>query len=90
MRIMAVCGSGLGSSFMVEMNIKKVLKKLNIEAEVEHSDLSSATPGAADLFVMARDIAESANVPPDRLVVLKSIIDMTELETKLKEYFSSH
>lgn len=39
MKIMAICGSGLGSSFMVEMNIKKVLKKLEIEAEVEHSDL---------------------------------------------------
>lgn len=39
MKIMAICGSGLGSSFMVEMNIKKVLKKLNIDAEVEHSDL---------------------------------------------------
>ncbi|EAW5045253.1 PTS mannitol transporter subunit IIB, partial [Salmonella enterica] len=25
MKIMAICGSGLGSSFMVEMNIKKVL-----------------------------------------------------------------
>lgn len=49
----------LGSSFMVEMNIKKVLKKLEIDAEVEHSDLSSATPGAADLFVMAKDIAAS-------------------------------
>ncbi|EEV7659734.1 PTS mannitol transporter subunit IIB, partial [Escherichia coli] len=29
MKIMAICGSGLGSSFMVEMNIKKVLKKGN-------------------------------------------------------------
>jgi len=90
MKIMAICGSGLGSSFMVEMNIKKVLKKLNIEAEVEHSDLSSATPGAADLFVMAQDIASSASVPAENLVVLKSIIDMAELETKLKEYFASH
>lgn len=90
MKIMAICGSGLGSSFMVEMNIKKVLKKLNIDAEVEHSDLSSATPGAADLFVMAQDIASSASVPAENLVVLKSIIDMAELETKLKEYFASH
>lgn len=55
MKIMAICGSGLGSSFMVEMNIKKCLK-LDIEAEVEHSDLSSATPGAADLFVMAKTL----------------------------------
>ena len=38
MKIMAVCGAGLGSSFMMEMNIKKVLKKINITAEVDHSD----------------------------------------------------
>lgn len=89
MKIMAICGSGLGSSFMVEMNIKKVLKKLNIEAEVEHSDLSSATPGAADLFVMAKDIASSASVPDNQLVVINNIIDINELETKLSAYFSA-
>lgn len=45
MKIMAICGSGLGSSFMVEMNIKKVLKKLNIDAEVEHSIFHRPRPG---------------------------------------------
>lgn len=84
MKIMAICGSGLGSSFMVEMNIKKVLKKLDIEAEVEHSDLSSATPGAADLFVMAKDIAASASVPESQLVVITNIIDINELEAQLR------
>ncbi len=29
MKIMAICGSGLGSSFMVEMNIKKVVMTPN-------------------------------------------------------------
>ncbi|MBS1207284.1 MAG: mannitol transporter subunit [Proteobacteria bacterium] len=89
MKIMAICGSGLGSSFMVEMNIKKVLKKLNIEAEVEHSDLSSATPGAADVFVMAKDIAASASVPKNQLVVLSNIIDINELEAKISAFFAS-
>lgn len=89
MKIMAICGSGLGSSFMVEMNIKKVLKKLNIEAEVEHSDLSSATPGAADVFVMAKDIAASASVPENQLVVLNNIIDINELEAKISAFFAS-
>lgn len=88
MKIMAVCGSGLGSSFMVEMNIKKVLKKLDVEAEVEHSDLASAVPGVADLFVMGKDIAMSSNVPSDKLIILDNIISMTELETKLASYFS--
>ena len=87
MRIMAVCGSGLGSSFLVEMNIKKVLAKIGVEAEVEHSDLSSATPGAADLFVMGKDIAESARMPEDKVIVLNNIVDMVELEYKLRKRF---
>ncbi|MBL0521082.1 PTS sugar transporter subunit IIB [Aeromonas enteropelogenes] len=90
MKIMAICGSGLGSSFMVEMNIKKVLKKLNIEADVEHSDLSSATPNAADVFVMAKDIAESASIPDSQLVVINNIIDINELESKLRAYFNNY
>jgi PTS system ascorbate-specific IIB component len=79
MKIMAICGSGLGSSFMVEMNIKKVLKKLEIEAEVEHSDLPRP-PG--------RDgIAASASVPESQLVVINNIIDINELEAQLRAWF---
>ena len=85
MKILAVCGSGLGSSFMLEMNVKKVLKKIGFEAEVGHSDLASVTPNSADLFVMGRDIAESASVPKDKIVILNSIISMPELEEKLTE-----
>lgn len=88
MKIMAICGSGLGSSFMVEMNIKKVLKKMSVDAEVEHSDLSSAIPGEADLFVMAKDIAASASIPDNQLIVITNIIDINELETKLRAYFN--
>lgn len=84
---MAICGSGLGSSFMVELNIKKILKKLNINAEVEHSDLASATNDSADLFVMAKDIAESASFPPEKTIVLSNIINLSELEEKLAHYF---
>lgn len=37
-RIMAVCGSGLGSSFMVEMNVNEVLSELGLSGyEVSHS-----------------------------------------------------
>ncbi|XKM12956.1 PTS sugar transporter subunit IIB [Orbaceae bacterium ac157xtp] len=90
MKIMAVCGSGLGSSFMVEMNIKKVLKKINKEAEVTHADLASATPGEADLFVMTKDLAESSGIPADKLIVLNNIIDINDLEHKLVEYFDKN
>jgi len=85
MKIMAVCGSGLGSSFMLEMNIQEILRELGVSGvEVEHSDLSSATADQADLFVAAKDIAEGASHLGD-LVVIDSIIDMDGLREKLKE-----
>jgi ascorbate PTS system EIIB component len=81
---MAVCGTGLGSSFMLEMNIQEILKDLNVKGvEVEHTDLGSATSDSADVFVVARDIAEGA-AHLEELIVLSSILDKDELQTKLK------
>ncbi|MCM3548361.1 PTS sysytem, mannitol-specific enzyme II, B component [Niallia circulans] len=85
MKILTVCGSGLGTSFMVEMNIKQILEELGVtEVEVTHSDLSSATPGDADVFFLAKDIAEGG-AHLGNVVVLESIIDMEELRDKVKQ-----
>ncbi len=85
MKILAVCGSGLGSSFMLEMNIKKVLKELGVEAEVGHSDLASVTPADADIFIMSRDLAGSVSVPCK--IALSNIIALGEIKEKLTEEF---
>lgn len=85
MKILAVCGSGLGSSFMLEMNIQQVLNELGIQnVEVEHCDLASATKDMADLFVMGKDIAEGASYLGEK-IVLDSIIDQEELKEKLRQ-----
>lgn len=85
MKFAAVCGSGLGSSFMVEMNINSVLKKLGVSGiEVSHYDMGSATPDLADVFFVASDLADSATHLGE-VIVLDSIIDMDELETKVKQ-----
>ncbi|MCI7353366.1 MAG: PTS sugar transporter subunit IIB [[Actinobacillus] rossii] len=88
MKIMAVCGHGLGSSFMMEMNIKKALKALGKEAEVDHQDLASVSVNDADLFIMGADIASSSNLPAEKLIVVKNIVSIKEFEEKLSEYFN--
>lgn len=83
MKLLAVCGSGLGTSFMVEMNIQQILGELGIkDVEVSHSDLSSATAGDADVFFLAKDIAEGGD-HLGNVIVLESIIDMDELREKV-------
>ncbi|CEI82596.1 PTS lactose transporter subunit IIB [Oceanobacillus oncorhynchi subsp. incaldanensis] len=85
MKFLTVCGSGLGTSFMVEMNINQILQELGVEGiEVAHSDLSSATPGDADVFFLAKDIADGGGHLGE-VVVLESIIDMDELREKVEK-----
>ena len=58
MKILVCCGSGLGSSFMIEMNIEKVLNELGVKnVDLSHSDLSSAKGSNADIYVGTKDIA---------------------------------
>lgn len=87
MKILVCCGSGLGSSFMIEMNIRKVLKELGVEAQVDHTDLSSAAGLQADIYVGTRDIAGQLTSLGDKVVSLNSMIDMQELKTKLTAVF---
>lgn len=89
MKILVCCGSGLGSSFMIEMNIKKVLKELNVAAEVDHSDLSSAKGIKSDIYVGTRDIASQLTNLGGQVVSLNNMIDTKELKEKLSEVLKS-
>ena len=80
MKILVCCGSGLGSSFMIEMNIKNVLKELGVEAEVTHCDLSSAAGNKSDIYVGTRDIATQLVGLGGEVVSLNNMIDKQELK----------
>ena len=80
LRIGTACGSGLGSSFMVQMNIESILSELGVTGVgVEHYDLGGADPSAADIWIVGRDLEDSAGHLGD-VRVLNSIIDMDELK----------
>lgn len=86
-RIMCCCGSGLGSSLLIRMNVEKALKKIGKTGiEVLHSSLSDATANAADLFVVGGDLEEFTHSFP-RVILLSNLLSMPELEEKLKKAF---
>lgn len=86
-KIQCVCGSGLGSSFLVEMNVKKVLKSLNLEnIEVEHSAATDAYKGSADLYICGKDMFTTLE-KYGPCIILNNIISLNEVEEKLSAYF---
>ena len=52
MKIVTVCGNGVGSSLMLAMKIEELCKEEGIQADVESCDFNSAQGKAADLIVM--------------------------------------
>ncbi|QMV14174.1 PTS sugar transporter subunit IIB [Vibrio spartinae] len=85
MKIIVVCGNGLGTSLMMEMSIKAIVKELNIDATVDHVDLGSAKGTDCDIFVGTNDIAEQLNalaVAP-RIVALDNMVDKAAMKARL-------
>lgn len=90
MKILTVCSTGLGSSFITQLNIDKALKELGVTGvETDHSDLGSVNKGDADVIFVGRDIADAAKDLGD-VVVLNSLIDMKEIKEKLAEALKRH
>ncbi len=86
MKILVCCGSGLGSSFMIEMNVQNLLKELGVVGvDVSHSDLSSAKGIQADIYIATKDLSSRLEGLDGEIISLNSMIDMKELKEKLVE-----
>lgn len=85
MKITVVYGNGLGTSLMMEMSIKNILKDLQVSAEVDHVDLGSAKGTASDIFVGTKDIAEQlvAQQVAGEIVALENMIDKVAMKEHL-------
>lgn len=85
-KIVTVCGQGLGSSLIVEMNVKEVLDGLGVSSEfdVSHENLNTYSPDACDFVICGQDIAPSVETSGNTVkIVLTSIMDPVELKEKL-------
>lgn len=82
--IMTVCGTGLGSSFVVEMNLRTLLDTwgLSDQYQTTHGAVYEVNQNDAEYFVIARDLEDIMCGFPN-LIILNSIIDQEELEEKL-------
>ena len=89
MKIVAICGCGMGSSVMLKINVQKVLADLGVEATVENSDLATGKAAAADadLILIGRELIDAIDLTGYNVIVLDNFINKNEIKEKLEEYF---
>lgn len=82
-KILVVCGNGLGSSFIMELNVKKALDQMGKEAEVSHTDIATARTESADVYLGAQDIIGTLDDGSRDIVALENVMNVEEIKTKL-------
>ncbi len=90
MKILAVCGFGVGSSLVLRMSVEKVVKELGIDAEVENTDLSTAKATSADVyftsFELQQELEKTIKAP---IYPIKKYMDVNEVREQFKRYLAS-
>lgn len=87
MKIVAVCGMGIGTSVLLKMNAEKVLAKLGVEADVEAADMGVARGAAqtAEIVLTSEELAEEIGEVPANVIIINNFFDLDEITEKLTE-----
>ncbi|SER62910.1 PTS system, ascorbate-specific IIB component [Propionibacterium cyclohexanicum] len=85
MKIVAVCGFGVGSSVIAKMNMEQILAQRGEEdIDVETVDLGSVTSVDADLYVTTHELFDQfPESITDKTLVLNNFVDVNEIREQL-------
>ncbi|WP_411721886.1 PTS sugar transporter subunit IIB [Mycetocola sp.] len=87
MKIVAICGAGVGTSGILKVNAERVLKTLDIEAEVTASDVAGLAVAAADAQVIltSPELVDKIGKTFADIVVIDNYFDLEELTRKIEK-----
>ncbi|WP_010500847.1 PTS sugar transporter subunit IIB [Paenibacillus elgii] len=85
MKILCVCGLGQGTSLILRMNVESVLRELGVNADLEHTDVSSASGMSADHIITSNELAQSLQGHSANIVIVNNYFDLNEIKEKLKD-----
>lgn len=83
LKIMTVCGFGIGSSLILKMNLDDVMSKHSIDVETFTNDVTSVASGMSDLIFTSNEIAgqvkEKVTCP---VIIIENFMNKSEIEEK--------
>lgn len=84
LKILAVCGFGVGTSLLLKMNIVTALKKLDVDASVENTDITTVNSNCDMIFTSAELATQMSGITVP-IIVINNFMDIDEIKTKAKE-----
>ena len=90
LRILTVCGNGIGSSLMLAMKIEEICKKEGMnDISVESADFNSALSKDTDIIVTVKEIA--SQFPDNKnVIVTRSYTNKKKIKEDVLENIRQH
>ncbi len=86
LKVIAACGSGMGSSQIIKMKLEKVFKKLGLEAEIYHTNVGDAKSQANnyDVVFCSESLVGTFTGTKAKVIGLKNLLAEKEMEEKIQ------
>lgn len=84
-KIITVCGNGIGSSLLLKMKVEKIAKENGIEVDAESSDSNAASGLKADLFVTVKEFKDIFPTG-SKVAIVRSYTNKKKIEEDLLPY----
>lgn len=86
LKIIVACGSGMGSSQLINMKLQKVLKKLNIGADIYHTNIGDAKSQANnyDVVFCSESLVSNFSGTKAMVIGLKNLLSEAEMTDKVQ------
>jgi PTS system ascorbate-specific IIB component len=87
MKIVAICGAGVGTSGILKVNAERVLQRLGLAATVVATDLDSlhAEADDAQIILTSPEFVDAIGTTSADVIVVQNYFDTQELTQKLEQ-----
>ncbi|MEN0103975.1 MAG: PTS sugar transporter subunit IIB [Curtobacterium sp.] len=87
MKIVTICGAGIGSSGILKVNAEKALAALGLSAEVVAADVASVREVSEDANVIltSQEFVEAIGSTYAEVIVIRNHFDQTEITAAVEK-----
>lgn len=84
LKIITVCGNGIGSSLMLRLKVEEICKEAEIQVDVESSDFNGVLSKKPDLIITVEELAKQMPAHQE-VAVVRSYINKKKIREDVLE-----
>lgn len=82
-KVLAVCGMGLGTSIILKTRLKEALEEAGVDYQIDVTDASAASGSGADLIFTSDELVDQIRDSKAKIVVVDNFTDRDEIKEKV-------